>query len=78
MNIHHCIGWLPQYKGLGSCGEAIGHCFEDNDRLFVDNSEYTSQVNYCPYCGYEAKEKVKYIEPTNNYNWDIWPKEEIE
>lgn len=41
-------------------GNAIDKCIELNDgTLMVDNDEYSSQVNYCPYCGYEAKTKIK-------------------
>jgi hypothetical protein len=41
-------------------GKAITKCEEDeNNKLFVDNEEYGSQVNFCPYCGYQAKVKIK-------------------
>jgi len=41
-------------------GCAIWVCYEDKlDELVVENGEYGSQVNYCPYCGYEAKNKIK-------------------
>lgn len=41
-------------------GCAIWVCYEDElDELVVENGEYGSQVNYCPYCGYEAKNKIK-------------------
>lgn len=41
-------------------GPAIDCCFEDIDGfLFVSNGEYGSQVNFCPFCGYEAKVKIK-------------------
>lgn len=37
-------------------GGAIGACYEREDgTLWVDNGEYASQVNFCPYCGYRAK-----------------------
>ena len=45
---HHtkCSGW----------GDAVGACYEKKDgTLWVDNGEYGSQVNFCPYCGYKAK-----------------------
>ena len=41
-------------------GCAIWVCYENElDELVVENGEYGSQVNYCPYCGYEAKNKIK-------------------
>ncbi len=40
-------------------GGAIGKCTEYADgTLWVDNGEYGSQVNFCPFCGYEAKVKI--------------------
>ena len=40
-------------------GQAITQCVELEDgTLTVDNDEYGSQVNFCPYCGYEAKVKI--------------------
>ena len=41
-------------------GSAINVCVEHEDgTLVVDNGEYGSQVNFCPYCGYEAKVKIE-------------------
>ena len=52
---HSCSGDLPR-EGYG---EALEWCSEEEDgRLFVTNCEYTSFVNFCPYCGYEARVKV--------------------
>jgi hypothetical protein len=49
---HVCVGGLP-HKGYG---EAVDGCYEeDNGTLWVENGEYMSQVNFCPYCGYKAK-----------------------
>lgn len=53
---------------FGGRGEAIEKCWEDEDgRLWVShtvvggeyNYDYFSVVNFCPYCGYEAKVKAK-------------------
>lgn len=53
---HRCIGDLPD----DGYGEAIDFCGEKDDgTLWVSNSEYSSQVNFCPYCGYEAKVKAE-------------------
>ena len=53
---HHCKGELPK----ATYGVAVTHCYEDNgEKLWVSNDEYASQVNFCPYCGYEAKIEVR-------------------
>jgi len=45
---------------LMDMGGAIAWVYETEDgRLWVDNDEYVSQVNFCPFTGYEAKVKVK-------------------
>jgi len=51
---HHCKGFLPE----SLYGPAIDECSERGGKLYVSNGEYESQVNYCPFCGYEAKGKV--------------------
>jgi len=54
-NLHLC--YIPCKQHL--YGAAIIECAEDLEgRLFVENGEYGSQVNYCPMCGYEAKVKI--------------------
>lgn len=54
-NVHFCEIATKIHLG----GPAIDECFEDSDGLlFVSNGEYGSQVNFCPWCGYEAKIKV--------------------
>jgi hypothetical protein len=41
-------------------GPAVSRCYEDElGRLWVTNDEYESQVNFCPFCGYRAKDQVK-------------------
>jgi len=50
---HECSGRLPE-EGYG---EAVNGCGEREDgTLWVGNGEYGSQVVFCPYCGYRAKE----------------------
>jgi len=53
---HRCEGSLPE----AAYGKAIStYCYEDTDgKLWITNEEYASQVNFCPYCGYKAKETV--------------------
>jgi hypothetical protein len=54
--LHKC-NWVLPRAGYGS---AIENCEErENGELWVDNNEYASQVNYCPYCGYKAKKQVE-------------------
>lgn len=60
--LHHCCA---QSKS-GGYGGAVDVCFEtDDSELWVGNGEYASQVNFCPWCGYEAKVKVT-VEITNS------------
>ena len=43
-------------------GSAVDDCVErDDGSLWVSNGEYGSRVNFCPFCGFEAK--VKCTEP---------------
>ncbi len=40
-------------------GTAIDYCFEDDGgRLWAGNTEYETQVNFCPFCGYPAETKI--------------------
>ena len=49
---HMCEGDLP----AESYGAAIDACYEDDQgRLWVSNGEYSSAVNFCPYCGQRAR-----------------------
>lgn len=33
----------------------------ENGDLFIDvNWEYTQRINFCPFCGYKAKNQVEY------------------
>ncbi len=67
MSLHHC-GFPARdydkpedpYAGLwGKYGFAIEDCREREDgTLWVDNGEYENRVNYCPICGYPAKNKM--------------------
>jgi glycine/D-amino acid oxidase-like deaminating enzyme len=51
MKLHQCSGELPS----GPWGAALHKCYEDElGGLWVSNGEYTSAVNFCPYCGYAA------------------------
>lgn len=51
---HKCDGDTEH----GAYGPAVDHCFEEeNGELWISNEEYASRVNYCPYCGYESRNK---------------------
>lgn len=51
-------GDYPEYFPR-DCGSAIVYCQEySNGVLYVTNEEYSSQVNFCPFCGYEARVKI--------------------
>lgn len=39
-------------------GPAITTSFKENDKIFVTNGEYISQVNYCPYTGEKANAQI--------------------
>lgn len=54
-----------------SWGAAISRCREIDGNLWVDNEEYASLVNFCPFCGLgtqktkreeELEEKVEELE----------------
>lgn len=32
-------------------GNAIDKCYEEENKLFVDNDEYKNRVLFCPFCG---------------------------
>lgn len=41
-------------------GSAIVDCVENSDGTFwVENGEYASRVNYCPYCGMKAPNQIE-------------------
>lgn len=56
VSLHSCD--LSDYPFDGY-GEAVTSCEEREDgTLWVGNSEYGTQVNFCPACGFAAKAKV--------------------
>lgn len=55
--LHHCT--VPRDAADDSL-LAVTDCVEYEDgTLVVDNGEYGNEVNFCPYCGYEAKVKIR-------------------
>lgn len=47
---HRCKQDLP----TGLYGSAITDCYEKERQFWVENGEYASQVNFCPFCGERA------------------------
>ena len=58
--LHRCIADLDLMKHLhGMYGCAIERCQENAaGELWCDNDEYATRVNFCPFCGYEAPERM--------------------
>ena len=45
------------------CGAAVLTCREhENGSLWVDNDEYESRVNFCPFCGFKARQQIVFGE----------------
>ena len=41
-------------------GQAVTHCFEAEDgTLWTGASNYLSNVDFCPFCGFEAKRTAR-------------------
>lgn len=58
---HRCApGWAEDDKDrFDGYGPAVTECHESEDgTLWVGNCEYGTQVNFCPFCGYEAQTTV--------------------
>lgn len=54
-NGHKCAYYVPG----GGHGPAVCRCIEDEvGKYWVDNDEYESQVNCCPFCGSEAPTQI--------------------
>lgn len=65
MSLHRCEpGWDYETDQLlfpsgGTSGPAVTICYEDPaGRLWVTNGEYMTRVNFCPFCGYEARQQI--------------------
>lgn len=62
--LHHCKPGRsknndgPVFPSSGY-GAAIEECEEtEQGELWAGNSEYGTQVNFCPFCGYKARRQV--------------------
>lgn len=67
IKLHECspgYDWQKEKKvfpesGYGSPG---WHCAEHEDgTLWLDNEEYGVRVNFCPFCGFEAKSQIEWL-----------------
>lgn len=46
------------------CGAAVVTCREHADgTLWADNDEYSSRVNFCPFCGFKARQPIVFGDP---------------
>ena len=53
---HTCWLETPQ----SGYGPAVTFCHEDEEgKLWAENGEYASQVNYCPFCGFRAPTQIE-------------------
>ena len=58
----HPPDWTTNKPNWGMWGNAI-ECCEENEKgeFWVDNGEYSSRVNFCPYCGTKAPAQIKKV-----------------
>ena len=57
---HNCKPrWIVQESNQDLYGAAIWSCRDRDGQFWVDNDEYASRVNYCPFCGEKAPLQVE-------------------
>lgn len=60
-NLHKCINELYDQNKSRSWGNAISECYEnEQDEFWVENGEYDTEVNFCPFCGKESPKHIEY------------------
>ncbi len=58
----HSCKRSPDDEDYDVYGHAVTKCHEDKDhRLWISNDAYASQASFCPFCGYEAKNRTKVV-----------------
>lgn len=64
----HGLSPLPCDKG-----PAVLEIYEEDGELWVaaDDPYYSSRVNYCPVCGYEAEKKVEIEDDRNGHSYTM-------
>jgi hypothetical protein len=56
---HECTAPSPNEDTSNGYGPAVDVCYERPDGTFrLSNGEYSSRVNYCPYCGTKAPTQI--------------------
>ena len=55
--MHDCT--IPEYLEESSYGHAIISCYEQDGKLWAGNGEYTTEVNFCPFCGCKLYDNEK-------------------
>lgn len=59
MSEEHSCDSLEAANEHAHYGPAVDYVYEkENGELWVTNGEYSTRVNYCPFCGYEAENKI--------------------
>ena len=59
----HHLGYTFPRDGYGPAIEDVDE--HEDGKLWAGNSEYNTQVNFCPVCGYKAKVAVVPIDPNH-------------
>jgi hypothetical protein len=66
MKKHKCV----DNQLFGQWEPAIIICYEKSDgTLWVTNDEYSSRVNYCPFCGYQTKYTMDEKQDSEPLDW---------
>jgi hypothetical protein len=65
-NLHECyfdIGGRQDAHLYNGYGPAVTSCVETEDgTLLAGNDEYESKVNFCPFCGFKARQQIVFGE----------------
>jgi hypothetical protein len=62
--LHDCyVDGENDCRLYSACGPAVTVCLEREDgSLWAGNMEYTSRVNFCPFCGFRARNQIVFGE----------------
>lgn len=63
MSEHRCGGDAPS----DAYGFAIDVCFSKDGEFWVSNGEYSSRVNFCPFCGAKAEKQMHFVLEKNEW-----------
>lgn len=58
--LHSCEPkWTCDTDKKDGYGVAIEECHEtESGELWAGNGEYSTRINYCPFCGYKANNQI--------------------